>query len=172
MAVRRLMRRRWLGGVPLLGLALMGMAVTGAMGLVLRDGSLSDALLSPAPVAVSATSVPQRSFPVCAGGKRVTCVVDGDTFWLDGVKVRIADIDTPEVSQPGCAAESALGAQATVRLAQLLVAGPFEMAVADRDEDRYGRKLRIVTRDGRSLGEVLVQEGLAHRWGGSRGGWC
>ncbi len=31
---------------------------------------------------------------------RRTCVVDGDTIWLEGVKIRIADIDTPEISQP------------------------------------------------------------------------
>lgn len=30
-----------------------------------------------------------------------------------------------------------------------------------RDEDKYGRKLRIVMRDGESLGGALVDEGLA-----------
>jgi len=38
-------------------------------------------------------------FAIC-GTVRRTCVVDGDTFWLDGNKIRIADIDTPEISQP------------------------------------------------------------------------
>lgn len=36
-------------------------------------------------------------FDLCAG-ERLTCVVDGDTFWLEGRKIRVADIDTPEVS--------------------------------------------------------------------------
>ena len=40
-----------------------------------------------------------HSFAVC-GMVRRTCVVDGDTIWLEGVKIRIADIDTPEISQP------------------------------------------------------------------------
>jgi len=54
-----------------------------------------------------------KHLPLCDSGARVTCVVDGDTFWLDGVKVRITDIDTPEVSDPLCAAEAALGARAS-----------------------------------------------------------
>src|SRR5437762_4160411 len=41
-----------------------------------------------------------------------------------------------------------------------------------RDEDRYGRKLRTVERNGRSLGEILIAEGLARRWGGARHSWC
>lgn len=56
------------------------------------------------------------SFPICASGARTTCVVDGDTFWLDGIKYRISDIDTPEISEPRCAEEKALGEQATIRL--------------------------------------------------------
>ena len=41
-----------------------------------------------------------------------------------------------------------------------------------RDQDRYGRKLRIVTRGGESLGEMLVAEGLAREWTGRREPWC
>ena len=55
---------------------------------------------------------------------------------------------------------------------ELLNAGPFELAPYERDEDQYGRKLRIVMRDGQSLGQLLVAEGLAHPWGGARRGWC
>lgn len=123
------------------------------------------------PVLASAPAV-SASFPVCGSGARVTCVVDGDTFWLDGVKYRIADIDTPEISQAQCAAEKALGDRATRRLADLLNAGPFILGAADRDEDRYGRKLRVVYRDGASLGDSLVVEGLAHRWDGGKHPWC
>ncbi len=113
-------------------------------------------------------------FPVCAGSVRVTCVVDGDTFWLRGTKIRIADIDTPEVSRPGCPQEARLGRQATERLRQLLNAGRFSLAVPPngRSRDRYGRELRIVVRDGKSLGAVLVREGLAERWGGPKRAWC
>ena len=35
---------------------------------------------------------------VCAPGPRDNCVHDGDTVWLGGEKLRIADIDTPELN--------------------------------------------------------------------------
>lgn len=115
-------------------------------------------------------------FAACDGPVRVTCVVDGDTFWYRGAKIRVADINTPEVGTPHCAAEARLGAQATRRLAALLNEGPFTLEPnADgtgRDRDRYGRLLRVVTRDGESLGAVLVHEGLAEEWTGRRGSWC
>ncbi|BAR63406.1 putative staphylococcal nuclease (plasmid) [Bradyrhizobium diazoefficiens] len=43
----------------------------------------------------------------------------------------------------------------------LLNAGGFTLVSGWRDTDRYGRKLRTVTRAARSLGETLVEEGLA-----------
>ena len=112
------------------------------------------------------------SFARCSGPLRQTCVVDGDTFWYRGTKIRVADINTPETGQPACPAEAQLGAAATRRMTQLLNAGPFSLASTDRDTDRYGRALRVVTRGGDSLGEVLVAEGLAEQWQGKRGTWC
>lgn len=114
----------------------------------------------------------RAQFGFCSGPVRVNCVVDGDTFWYGGDKIRIADINTPEVGDPQCAAEAALGAKATRRLTALLNAGAFTLQPIDRDTDKYGRALRIVTRDGESVGETLVDEGLAERWQGYRGGWC
>ena len=98
-------------------------------------------------------------------------VIDGDTFHYGGEKIRIADIDTPEI-RGRCAYETALAARATARMEALLDEGPFELHAAGRDEDRYGRKLRIVTRGGRSLGDQLVAEGLARTWTGRREPWC
>ncbi len=114
----------------------------------------------------------EASFPICGVTARITCVVDGDTFWLDGVKYRIADIDTPEISEPRCAEEKTLGEQAKIRLQSLLNAGAFGLKAGMRDEDKYGRKLRDVYRGGRSLGAQLVDEGLAHRWVGFKQSWC
>jgi micrococcal nuclease len=114
----------------------------------------------------------QASFARCAGPVRVSCVVDGDTFWYRGTKIRIADINTPEVSRPRCAAEARLGAQASRRLAELLNTGPFTLQPIDRATDAYGRQLFIVTRNGASLGAQLVDEELAESWRGYRGEWC
>lgn len=114
----------------------------------------------------------QARFDYCFTGGGTNCVVDGDTFWVAGTKVRIADIDAPETHQPRCPQEAALGDAATRRLHALLNAGPFVLASADRDTDRYGRKLRIVMRRGASIGEELVAEGLAREWDGARHPWC
>lgn len=100
-------------------------------------------------------------------------VIDGDTFIYAGSRIRIADIDTPEV-HGRCPEESALAARATRRMGVLLAQGAFELhrLPSGRDHDRYGRELRIVTRGGRSLGDVLVAEGLARTWTGRREPWC
>lgn len=110
------------------------------------------------------------------GGVRVARadrVIDGDTFVARGERIRVADIDTPE-REGRCAYETRLAARATARMRALLAAGPFELhpIASGRDEDRYGRKLRIVTRGGRSLGDQLVAEGLARTWSGRREPWC
>ena len=99
-------------------------------------------------------------------------VIDGDTFVLGGQTIRIADIDTPETHPPRCAREADLGARATQRLHALLVEGPFELVPIDRDVDRYGRKLRIVVRNGRPIGDTLIAEGLARPYGNGRRNWC
>lgn len=108
--------------------------------------------------------------PAAAGQVRV---IDGDTFDHGGERIRIADIDTPEL-RGRCRYETELAALATERMRALLAAGPFELhrTPDGRDEDRYGRKLRIVTRGGRSLGDMLVAEGLARTWTGRREPWC
>ncbi|MDC0886473.1 thermonuclease family protein [Altererythrobacter sp.] len=126
------------------------------------------------PVAQQGGDTERASFGRCTGRLRVTCVVDGDTTWYQGTKIRIADIDTPEVSNPGCANEARLGARATMRLQVLLNEGAFTLAPNPdgRDTDKYGRALRVVTRDGESLGDTLVSEGLAEQWGAARIAWC
>lgn len=112
------------------------------------------------------------TFALCADPPRVTCVVDGDTFWLHGEKVRLADINAPETHAAACTAERELGHKATRRLIVLLNSGPFRLETAGRATDRYGRALRVATRDGRSLGQQLVSEGLAEPWRGRRSDWC
>jgi micrococcal nuclease len=129
--------------------------------------------LSLVPPAEAAQSIVATRFAKCSAGVRKNCVVDGDTLWINGEKVRVADIDTPEISTPKCASELALGNRATRRLVELVNAGPFRLqAWPGRDTDRYGRKLRVLVRDGRSLGDRLVSEGLARTWSGRREPWC
>ena len=111
-------------------------------------------------------------FTLCGERRRVNCVVDGDTFWFQRQKIRIADIDAPELNPPRCAYEREKGEAAKRRLLDLLNAGPFSLSSGDRDRDRHGRKLRVVMRGGRSIGERLIEEDLARPWDGARRPWC
>lgn len=111
-------------------------------------------------------------FTLCAEAPRIKCVVDGDTFWINGEKVRLADINAPETAQASCAEERTLGQRAKLRLLNLLNAGPFTLEISGRPTDRYGRALRVARRHGRSLGDMLVSEGLAEPWRGRRSDWC
>lgn len=109
----------------------------------------------------------------CGSGKRISCVVDGDTIWLSGTKIRMADYNTPEVGNAACRREAELGRKATHRLVELLNSGTVTVRFTGRS-DRYGRSLAIVERDGRSVGDILVAEGLARQWNGglSSRDWC
>ena len=112
------------------------------------------------------------AFTFCHSGGGTNCVVDGDTFYMDGQKIRIADIDAPETHDFRCASELERGQRATRRLQDLLNSGAVRMASIDRDTDRYGRKLRIVEVNGAGVGEALVGEGLARPYAGGRRSWC
>lgn len=158
-------------------LPVMAFFLAMAVGWLVFSGTAAR-LLEPAGVTelrnlrkISAAVTPAR-FDLCNSRTDTECVVDGDTLRHHGMIVRLADIDTPETRDYGCAAEKQLGDLATRRLLQLLNAGPFELGGYERDEDQYGRKLRIVRRGGQSLGMVLVREGLAREWDGARRPWC
>ena len=97
-------------------------------------------------------------------GARAHCVVDGDTLWWQGEKIRIAAIDTPEMNGR-CPAERAQARAARARLVQLLNAGPVRFRRVG--VDRYGRTLA----DFGAVSQTLLDEGLAQRWPRPRG-WC
>ncbi len=109
------------------------------------------------------------SIAVCPpSGHRHHCVVDGDTVWWNGEKIRIAEIDAPEL-HGRCDRERQLAIAARDRLVQLLGARP--VTITRTGTDRYGRTLaRIGSKTG-DVGERLIAEGLAVRWPRRRG-WC
>ena len=133
-------------------------------------GAVMLGTLAAEPTTGPATAAPPVSFALCRTGGGTNCVVDGDTIWIAGEKVRIADIDAPETHPPRCALEADLGRRATERLQALLNAGA--VTLSDEGHDRYGRRLAVISREGRSLGMALVAEGLARRWEGRRRPWC
>lgn len=162
-------RRRRRNRSLLLGLSVFIATLIGGLGTIYvlnRPGSFILAT-------TTATSQASVQFTLCSFGRRDTCVVDGDTIDYEGRRIRVADIDAPEKTDPKCESERALAMQATYRLLELLNEGTFEVEpIGSRDQDQYGRDLRVLTRDGRSLGDILVSEGLARTWTGQREPWC
>jgi endonuclease YncB( thermonuclease family) len=103
--------------------------------------------------------------------RRATCLVDGDTGWENGVKWRLSDVDTPEISSPGCPSELQQGLAARDRLQRLMAAG-YTINWRGRT-DRYNRQLvNITLHDGRDAGRVLLGEGLARAWPYGPKAWC
>ena len=120
-------------------------------------------------VGLTVAPVPAAAMPICGSGKRITCVVDGDTVWIAGEKIRLENIDAPEV-QGRCPVETDLARRSTVRLAELLRQGPVEITRSGKD--RYRRTLARLTVAGRDVGAVLITEGLARPWQGRKEEWC
>lgn len=108
----------------------------------------------------------------CGSGKRYTCVVDGDTLWLRGEKIRLQGFDTPETTTNICGGEREiqLGKKATQRLIQLLNSG--EVTFQRNGEDRYGRTLADFYVDGVDVGDTLIAERLARVWPAGPEFWC
>jgi micrococcal nuclease len=111
-------------------------------------------------VAVGLTLTP--GLPAAAPAFRIDRVVDGDTVELtNGVRVRLVQIDTPEVEEPEC-----YGQEASALTRRLLPPGTavFLLAEPATDRiDRYGRLLRYVVRarDGLDVNIRLVALGAA-----------
>lgn len=146
--------------------ALAGIAVGGVLSF--REAPPASA----ASVTGNAQSGAVMTFGYCKWGGGTNCVVDGDTFYMEGEKIRIADIDAPETHEYRCASELELGNRATERLHELLNSGAITMTSIDRDEDVYGRKLRNVQVNRTDVGEMLIGEGLAHRYVHGKLPWC
>lgn len=110
-----------------------------------------------------------RRMAICIGPVRHNCVVDGDTIWVDGEKIRLQSMDAPEI-KGRCSSERELAQRATRRLSEILSTAPF--SVSRSGKDRYGRTLAAVySRDG-EVGATMVREGLARVWRGRREPWC
>jgi endonuclease YncB( thermonuclease family) len=134
------------------------------------DGA--DLASSAGAIAASSPGAVRASFGYCKWGGGTNCVVDGDTFWIDGQKVRIAGIDAPETHPSRCEDEARLGNRATEQLHALLNSGAVTMTGIDRDRDRYGRLLRNVAVNGADVGEAMIAAGVAREYGRGRRSWC
>jgi len=108
---------------------------------------------------------------ICASGPRDNCVIDGDTFRLNGERVRIVNVDAAEINGK-CPDERRRALAARDRLQSLLSEGSIVLVREGADRDRYGRLLRRVFINGRDVGNQLVAEQHARVWEGRRRPWC
>lgn len=100
-------------------------------------------------------------------------VHDGDTIRCDGEKIRIANIDAPELEgSPRCEqlrwgknpswCDYRLGIASRDALEEFVAAGPISV---DRvGTDRYGRTLARLKVNGEDAGSYLIDHGLARQW--------
>lgn len=124
-------------------------------------------------VVVLGSSNPAAAIEACGPGRwPEACVIDGDTLWIGGQRLRAAGYDAPETRRNICggAQEVALGRATTARLVQLLNGARIELKPVGHD--RYGRGLVVIYADGRDVADILVSEGLARRYPNGREFWC
>jgi endonuclease YncB( thermonuclease family) len=95
--------------------------------------------------------------------RTVASVTDGDTLRLDdGTRVRLVQIDAPELGSGECYSRKSAGV-----LARLAPVGSGVRLRADPAldrTDRYGRALRYVFRGGTNVNVALVRRGAAAPW--------
>jgi micrococcal nuclease len=110
--------------------------------------------------------------PLVVQGDRIR-VIDGDTIELPCVRgaacerVRILNIDAPEMRGAGCQAERMAGRRASAELRRLLAGRRVEVRrceASGRCRDRYGRTLARLFVDGRDVGAAMVRTGHALPW--------
>lgn len=95
-------------------------------------------------------------------------VIDGDTFEMDGDRIRLHGIDALEISGP-C---PALSEAATEALRERLAAGAVECFLPPHGDavDRHGRLVRRCEVGGQDVAAALVAVGLAVDWPRYSGG--
>jgi endonuclease YncB( thermonuclease family) len=126
---------------------------------------------APRPALAPAPTTASESFGFCGDGPHFNCVVDGDTFWVRGSKIRIADIEAPPVDASACEQAKTRGTAAKLRLLALLNQGAFALQANMSEPDKDGTKLRTLYRQGHSIGMQMISEGLAQPAGSHRA-WC
>lgn len=147
----------------------------GRLYLATVTGTLAVALLG-AGALFATGSIPQLAAAVglARGGDcTLVSVHDGDTIRCDGEKIRLANIDAPELEgSPRCDQLSfgknpswcdyQLAMKSRDALDDFLDAGP--MKIKRLGTDRYGRTLARINVDGNDAGAHLISLGLARTW--------
>ena len=102
---------------------------------------------------------------------------DGDTCYViyDGKKdkVRLLDLDTPEISNPKCEKEYILGIEAREYINQLISEGKRIEFETEYNRDFFGRILSYIIVDGENVSKLMVSHSLGVLYDkNNKKDWC
>jgi len=86
--------------------------------------------------------------------KRVSEVIDGDTFKIGVQSIRMIGIDSPEIGEP-CSLE------AKEKLEEMIIGKEIRLEKDVTEKDEYGRLLRYVYVDNLFINAEMIRLGLA-----------
>ena len=102
---------------------------------------------------------------------------DGDTCYvmIDGTKakIRLLELDTPEISKPKCEAELELGLEARDYLNNLIANASSVEIKTDYEKDYFGRTLAYLIIDGEDASAKIRSNNLGVIYKrGNKKDWC
>ena len=102
---------------------------------------------------------------------------DGDTCYvmIDGnkAKIRLLELDTPEISKPKCEAEHELGLEARDYLNNLIANASLVEIKTEYEKDYFGRTLAYLIIDGEDASAKIRSNNLGVIYErGNRKDWC
>ena len=102
---------------------------------------------------------------------------DGDTCYvmIDGnkAKIRLLELDTPEISKPKCEAELELGLEARDYLNNLIANASSVEIKTDYEKDYFGRTLAHLIIDGEDASAKIRSNNLGVTYEkGNKKDWC
>ena len=102
---------------------------------------------------------------------------DGDTCYvmIDGTKakIRLLELDTPEISKPKCEAELELGLEARDYLNNLIANASSVEIKTDYEKDYFGRTLAYLIIDGEDASAKIRSNNLGVVYErGNKKDWC
>ena len=102
---------------------------------------------------------------------------DGDTCYVtidnQKEKIRLLELDTPEISKPKCEKEYLRGIEARDFINQLIEDANSIIIETDYSKDYFGRTLAYLIVDGVDVSSLMIEKGLGVKYQkGIKNNWC